>query len=56
MEETEKERDEIIRQECGLTKTGTCNEDGDREWIGTQKQWTDYENILQGEDLSANLK
>ena len=31
-----------LADECGLVFSG-CNEDGDLEFTGTDKQWTSYE-------------
>ena len=52
MEKEEKLKDIKLRKECGLFPTTSINEDGDQEWLGTQKQWNDYENRLEGDNRS----
>ena len=36
----------MLGKYAGLTSTGKLNEDGEPEFIGTEKQWEDYEGIM----------
>jgi len=39
----------MLGKYAGLTSTGKLNEDGEPEFIGTEKQWEDYEGIMHEE-------
>jgi len=39
----------MLGKYAGLTSTGKLNEDGEPEFIGTEKQWKDYENVMHEE-------
>ena len=39
----------MLGEYAGLTSTGKLNEDGEPEFIGTEKQWEDYENVMHEE-------
>jgi hypothetical protein len=41
--------------EAGLTYAGE-NEEGEIEWIGTEKQWEAFRNIEMANDLEAKQK
>ena len=41
----------MLGKYAGLTSTGKLNEDGEPEFIGTEKQWEDYENVMHEEVL-----
>ena len=41
----------MLGKYAGLTSTGKLNEDGEPEFIGTEKQWEDYEGIMHEEVL-----
>lgn len=47
----EKELKEEIMNEAGLVKWGE-NEDGETEWIGTDKQWAKADRLIQAQELS----
>ena len=36
----------MLGKYAGLTSTGKLNEDGEPEFIGSEKQWEDYEGIM----------